>query len=104
MKSAPYAGTPLHISTAANAIVETWAGSALPPPEPQGQRERSRPATCSLPVALVEDVATLMTDCAPQVTQWQAQWLVALAAELRAHAAAASKRQPAENAKDEPRP
>ena len=79
------------------AIFEAEAASALPPPEPRGSCERSRLATCSLPVSLVEDVATLMADCAPQVTQWQAQWLVALAAELRAHAAAASKRQPAEN-------
>lgn len=73
------------------------AASAPPPPEPQGHCERSRLATCSLPVSLVEDVATLMNDCAPQVTQWQAQWLVSLAAELRAHAACATKRQPAEN-------
>lgn len=80
------------------------ASSALPLSKLQGGGERSRLATCSLPVCLVEDVATLMHDCAPQVSQWQAQWLVYLSAKLRAHAARATERQPEENTVHEPRP
>lgn len=80
-----------------DAAVGAGLPSALGLPKLAAQSGALARATCSLPVSLVEDVATLMQDCAPQVTQWQAQWLVSLSAKLRAHAARATERQPEEN-------
>jgi hypothetical protein len=81
--------------------------SAPPPPEPQGACERSRLATCSLPVWLVEKMIRRLQQ-AIRIAQssgcyTSADVFTALVCELRAHADRATERQPAENTKDEPR-
>ncbi len=54
MNATPYAGTPEHIRTAGNPVIETSVASALQLSEQQGSRERSCLATCSLPVPSAE--------------------------------------------------
>lgn len=80
--------------------------SALPPPESQGPSERSRLATCSLPVLLVNGAASQLEDAARignQVGAYlYAESFADLAKQLRAHAASATERQPEENASHEP--
>ena len=96
--------------------------SELPPPEPQGQCERSRLVTGSLPAWRVERLLRHWADRAQRLKEASAdessalntteafrlesmQWAVEdCVRDLRADMARANKRQPEENEKAQPRP
>lgn len=80
--------------------------SALPLIEPQGHCQRSRLATCSLPVSIVAAAALslrVLARSAADARDGEMAMRLADALSGRAEAVCANERQPEENVRDEPR-
>ncbi len=112
MNATPYAGTPEHIRTAGNIIVETSAASAQAPVENAGPVSSFALARGWVPVSSAEALADAWCDEAKNLQQTsarvsdtnlklriaaQADVLWSCAGRLRRHREAASVRQPAPN-------